>query len=85
MDLSYAQIKRLNKEKKYKFSVGAYQWIQLGMFCRYEFERGCSIDDPECEACGYYNRMINMVSIVICECARFNIFWIEFKYKTKKK
>ena len=56
-----------------------------GHVCRYQFERGCSIDDPECEACGYYNRMINMVSIVICECARFNIFWIEFKYKTKKK
>jgi len=31
MDLSYAQVKRLYKKKKYKFSVGVYQWIQLGM------------------------------------------------------
>tara|TARA_B110000977_G_scaffold24188_1_gene29418 strand:+ start:8405 stop:8575 length:171 start_codon:yes stop_codon:yes gene_type:complete len=32
MDLTYAQVKRLYKKKKYKFFVGAYQWIQLGMF-----------------------------------------------------
>jgi hypothetical protein len=29
--LSYAQVKRLYKKKKYKFSVGADKWIQLGM------------------------------------------------------
>jgi len=53
MDLSYAQIKRLNKEKKHKFSVGAYQWIQLGMCLPiWSWKGSCDIDDLGCEACG---------------------------------
>ena len=50
MDLSYAQVKRLYKKKKYKFSVGAYQWIQLGMCLPiWSWKGSCDIDDPECE------------------------------------
>jgi len=36
------------QKKNYKFSVSAYQWIQLCV-CLFEVERSCSIDDLECE------------------------------------
>jgi len=41
-----------NKKKKYRFSVGVYQWIQLGMCLpMWSWKGECSIDDPECGAC----------------------------------
>jgi hypothetical protein len=39
MDLSYAQIKRLYKKKKYRFSVGACGGFNWACVCRYEVER----------------------------------------------
>ena len=51
MDLSYAQIKRLYKKKKYRFSVGVCGGFNWACVCRYEVERACSIDDLEFEAC----------------------------------
>ena len=52
MDLTYDKIKKLYKKKKYKFSVGAYQLIQLGMYLPiWSWKGECSIDDLGCEAC----------------------------------
>ncbi len=43
MDLTYAQVKRLYKKKKYKYSVGAYQWIQPGI--RSDFADGIHLNN----------------------------------------